>query len=129
MFDIGFWELTLIAVVALVVIGPERLPGFVRTTGRWVGKVRGFVTSMKREIDREIKADELKELLQKQAKSDGLHQLLEEGKGALDTLNSTSSEIQRTAREEITTVSSQKVEKGEPAAAVAGEEPQKVSPP
>jgi len=40
MFDVGFWELALIGVVALIIVGPERLPGVVRTAGRWVGKGR-----------------------------------------------------------------------------------------
>jgi sec-independent protein translocase protein TatB len=40
MFDIGFWEMAFIGVIALVVIGPERLPGVARTAGLWVGKAR-----------------------------------------------------------------------------------------
>jgi sec-independent protein translocase protein TatB len=60
MFDIGFAELLVIAVVALLVIGPERLPRVARTAGMWVGRARRFVSSVKADIDRELAADELK---------------------------------------------------------------------
>ncbi|MDH5409282.1 MAG: Sec-independent protein translocase protein TatB, partial [Gammaproteobacteria bacterium] len=47
MFDIGFWELAIIAVVGLLVIGPERLPGVARTAGMWIGRTRRFITTVK----------------------------------------------------------------------------------
>jgi len=78
MFDIGFWELLVIGVVALLVIGPERLPKVARTTGLWVGRARRFVATVKADIDREIAADELKKVLRKQAESSGLHDIIEE---------------------------------------------------
>jgi len=64
MFDVGFWELSLIAVIALLVVGPERLPGLARTLGLWLGKARQMLTSIKDEIDREIKVDEIKKAAQ-----------------------------------------------------------------
>lgn len=78
MFDIGFWELVLIGVVALLVIGPERLPKAARIAGLWVGRARRTLASVKDEIDRELKAQELKEILDKQARSNPLESLLEE---------------------------------------------------
>ncbi len=78
MFDIGFWELAVIGVVALLVVGPERLPGLARTTGMWVGRARRFVSSVKADIDREIAADELKKALSKQAESESLYEIIEE---------------------------------------------------
>ncbi|HEN46836.1 MAG TPA: twin-arginine translocase subunit TatB [Mizugakiibacter sp.] len=63
MFDIGFWELALIMVVALMVIGPDRLPGLARTAGRWIGKAQAKVHSVKADIDRELAAGELKKSL------------------------------------------------------------------
>lgn len=83
MFDIGFWELTIIAIVALVVIGPERLPGVARTVGLWFGKARGFITSVKADIDKELQADELKKMLDRHAQSSGLHDIIEETESAL----------------------------------------------
>ena len=63
MFDVGFTELMLIGVVALVVIGPERLPAVARTVGQYVGKLQRFVTGVKRDIRNELESGELKELL------------------------------------------------------------------
>ena len=62
MFDVGFWELAIIGVVALVIVGPERLPGLARTAGLWVGKARRMIADVKRDIDRELKASEMSEL-------------------------------------------------------------------
>ena len=78
MFDIGFWELSLIAVVALLVIGPERLPGVARTVGKWVGTARRFVNTVQNDIHTEIsKADELKRLLEEQTQLKSMHEILE----------------------------------------------------
>ena len=60
MFDMGFSELLLCAVVALLVIGPDRLPGAARTAGRWVAHLRRSFAAVKAEVEREIGADELR---------------------------------------------------------------------
>lgn len=60
MFDIGFGELLLIAVVALVVLGPERLPKAARFAGLWVRRARNQWDSVKQELERELHAEELK---------------------------------------------------------------------
>jgi len=87
MFDVGFWELTIIAVVALLVIGPERLPKVARTAGHWIGRGRRFVASVKADIDREIKAEELKQILEQQAqKANPLHEIIEETQEELDVI-------------------------------------------
>ncbi len=83
MFDVGFWELVLIGVVALVIVGPERLPRMARVAGLWLGRARRVLGSVKAEIDRELKADELKEILRKQAESNPLETILEESQGAV----------------------------------------------
>ena len=62
MFDIGFWEVTLIGIVALVIVGPERLPGLARTVGLWVGKGRRMIADVKRDIDREIRESDMGDL-------------------------------------------------------------------
>lgn len=64
MFDVGFWELVLIALVALLVFGPERLPRLVRETSLWVRKARSVVSSAKTEIDRELQLYELKQTME-----------------------------------------------------------------
>lgn len=67
MLDIGFFELLLVAVVALVVLGPERLPTAIRTTAYWIGKVRRSFQSVKEELEREIDADSIKQQLHNEA--------------------------------------------------------------
>ena len=68
MFDIGFWEIIMVGIVALLVIGPKELPTMMRTVGGWVGKTRHFVNAVKTEIEREAyRADEIKRLLAEQA--------------------------------------------------------------
>ena len=62
MFDIGFWELVAIAVVALLVIGPERLPKFARDAGHFVGKIRRMIQTAKRELEKELDMDQSGEL-------------------------------------------------------------------
>ncbi|MDO8789082.1 MAG: Sec-independent protein translocase protein TatB [Sulfuritalea sp.] len=64
MFDVGFSELMVIAVVALVVIGPERLPKVARTAGLLLGRLQRYVGDVKADINREIQLDELKQLQQ-----------------------------------------------------------------
>jgi sec-independent protein translocase protein TatB len=77
MFDIGALELVLVAVVALLVVGPERLPRLARTAGLWIGRARRALSTVKDEIDREMKAEELKQILRKQAESNPLETILE----------------------------------------------------
>lgn len=60
MFDIGFTELIVIGVVALIVIGPERLPKVARTAGHLYGRMQRYVSSVKSDISREIQLDEIK---------------------------------------------------------------------
>jgi sec-independent protein translocase protein TatB len=62
MFDIGFTELLLIAIVALIVIGPERLPKVARTAGHLFGRMQRYVNDVKADISREMNLDELKKL-------------------------------------------------------------------
>ena len=63
MFDIGFPELLLIAVVGLLVIGPDRLPEALRTLGLWLGRMRRSFVSVKAEIEKEIGMDEVRRQL------------------------------------------------------------------
>ncbi len=83
MFDIGFWELAVIGVVALLVVGPEQLPRLARTAGLWVGRARRFVSSVKADIDRELAADELRKSLAKQADSESLYEIIEDTKRSI----------------------------------------------
>jgi sec-independent protein translocase protein TatB len=64
MFDIAFSELIVIALVALVVIGPERLPRVARTAGHLLGRLQRYVSDVKADINREIQLEELKKMQQ-----------------------------------------------------------------
>lgn len=61
MFEIGFWELVLIGMVALVVLGPERLPVAARTLGMWAGRARSYVRHFSSELEREVQIQELRQ--------------------------------------------------------------------
>jgi sec-independent protein translocase protein TatB len=62
MFDLGFSELMVIALVALVVIGPERLPRVARTMGHLAGRLQRYVADVKADINREVELDELRKM-------------------------------------------------------------------
>jgi len=62
MFDIGFTELMVIALVALIVIGPERLPRVARTLGHLAGRLQRYVSDVKADINREVELDELRKM-------------------------------------------------------------------
>lgn len=66
MFDIGFWELFLIMVLALLIVGPERLPKAARTAGYWLGKARRYVEGVKEEVASEFDVSELKRMIHNQ---------------------------------------------------------------
>lgn len=83
MFDIGFLELLICGVIALLILGPERLPTAARAAGRWVGGARRMVNQFTSELDRQLKADELREELRK-AGDVGLDDVQKTVRGALD---------------------------------------------
>lgn len=62
MFDVGFTEIVLIGLVALLVVGPERLPELVRTTGRWIGRAQRLAREMRTELERDVGAREIGQL-------------------------------------------------------------------
>jgi len=82
MFDLGFSQLIVIAVVLLIVVGPERLPGVARTAGHLFGRMQRYITDVKADIRREMQVDELKKL-QEQART--LEQSLREEVGKVQS--------------------------------------------
>jgi sec-independent protein translocase protein TatB len=94
MFDIGFSELMVIAVVALIVIGPERLPKVARTLGHLFGRMQRYVNDVKADISREMQLDELRKL----------QSSMQEAARSFETsvkqeVNTAESELQKIARE------------------------------
>ncbi|KII78667.1 Sec-independent protein translocase protein TatB [Vibrio renipiscarius] len=94
MFDIGFWELVLISVVALVVLGPERLPHAIRSVSRFVSQAKTMANSVKDEISHELKVQELQENLRKAEKM-GMEDLSPELKSSVEELKKAAQEVQR----------------------------------
>ena len=93
MFDIGFWELVVIGVVALVVLGPERLPVAIRTASHWIKLIRSTANSVKAELEQELKLQELHndlkkaEQLQMNNLSPELQESIEQLKAAAQSVN------------------------------------------
>jgi len=75
MFDIGFPELLIVSIVALLVLGPERLPEALRTLGLWFGRMRRSFSAVKVEIEREIGMDEVRRQLHNEAILDEMREL------------------------------------------------------
>ncbi|HYA39077.1 MAG TPA: Sec-independent protein translocase protein TatB [Candidatus Methylomirabilis sp.] len=83
MFDVGFSELVVIGLIALIVLGPKRLPEVARTAGRWMGKLRRFVAEVKQDLDREIHHEELVELRKLKQELDATRSLMQDTSGQL----------------------------------------------
>jgi sec-independent protein translocase protein TatB len=94
MFDIGFSELLVIGIVALIVIGPEKLPRVARTIGHLAGRLQRYVSDVKADINREIELEELRKM------RDSMQQ------AASDINSSVSAELQQTEQELNRTVES-----------------------
>lgn len=78
MFDIAFSELLVIGLVALIVIGPERLPKLARTAGQWLGRLNRYVAQVKQDIDRDLKLEELRRLQQEMRETAQRYEILAE---------------------------------------------------
>jgi sec-independent protein translocase protein TatB len=110
MFDIGFQELLLIGVLSLLIMGPERLPGAIRTASLWLGRLRSSFQQIKTEIEREVGADEIKRQLHNEA----LLKSLEQAKSELnDTAHSIKPEIEKLEHDVNAAVNSSHTEKDE----------------
>lgn len=64
MFDVGFWELVVLAIVALLIVGPDKLPILARETGKHVGALRRFADKLQKEFKQEFMAEEKREMEQ-----------------------------------------------------------------
>ncbi len=90
MFDVGFWEFALIGVIALIIVGPERMPGIARTAGRYVGKAKRFIAKIQDDVSEELEVDNLKEQLNTMDKDANIVEILDEAK---DTVNDIKSDV------------------------------------
>lgn len=62
MFDLGFTEVTVVCIVALIIVGPERLPKLAKTIGIFFGKAQRFIADIKHDIDEQVRSDEIEEI-------------------------------------------------------------------
>jgi len=95
MFDIGFSELALIALIGLLVLGPKRLPEVARTLGSWVGRIRAWIANVKQDLDREINSEELAEFRKLKTELEETKRLIEQSAG--QTLSQVRSDLESTA--------------------------------
>lgn len=94
MFDIGFWELVLISVVALVVLGPERLPVAIRSVSKFVRTAKTMANNVKDELSQELKIQELQDNLRK-AENMGMKDLSPELQSSIEELKKAAQDVQR----------------------------------
>ena len=93
MFDFGMWEIAIIFVITLIVVGPEKMPALARKAGLYVGKFRKFVSKIKNDINSEIEAEELKEQLSIKNEELLVSQTLDEAKSGIDEIKHETSKI------------------------------------
>lgn len=88
MFDVGFSELVMVGLIALLVIGPERLPKAARIAGYWLGKTRSTIANVKAEIKQELHAEEMRQLLnQQESIASELQQIASETETVVEDIN------------------------------------------
>jgi len=86
MFDVGFWEILFILILALVIIGPERLPGAARQVGFFVGKARRYIEGVRSEVESELDIGEFKRMLHNQEVQ--INELQQQLKSGVDAVGS-----------------------------------------
>ena len=101
MFDIGFPELILVSIVALLVIGPERLPETIRTVMLWVGRVRKTFTNIKTELEQELGADEIRRQLHNESIMKDIRESKEKISDALKEADQSIDEFKHSINESI----------------------------
>lgn len=107
MFDIGFFELLVIGVVGLLVIGPEQLPGALRTLALWWGRFKRGLQTTRTEFEQQIGADDIRRQLHNEE--------------VMQRLNATKQEIERSVNEEITNIENNTVPAPNTPTAIADE--------
>lgn len=86
MFDFGFWEIAIIGIITLIVVGPEKMPSLARKAGLYFGKLNQFLNKIKSDINEELKVDEIKEQLSMDEEKVVLSEVTEDIKSSVDSL-------------------------------------------
>ena len=87
MFDFGFWEIAIIGVITLIVVGPERMPALARKAGLFVGKLNKFLSKVKKDIKDELKTDQIKEQLSMDDEKSIISDITNEAKSSANLFN------------------------------------------
>lgn len=106
MDNIGFFELILLGVVALLVLGPEKLPGAIRTTSLWIGRLKRSFNTIKMDIEKEIGADEIRRQLRNEAIMDKFKQTKAQVNDAVNTVKKQTDEFRKNVELEAQAVAS-----------------------
>ena len=86
MFDFGFWEIAIIGVITLIVVGPERMPSLARKAGLYFGKLNRFFNKVKSDINEELKSDDIKEQMSMDDEKIILSEVTEDIQSSADSL-------------------------------------------
>ena len=113
MFDIGFWEIMLISIIGLVVLGPQRLPLAIRSVLKWVNTAKSMANSVKNEISQELELHEMNEKMIKASKQ-GLDQLDPDLKASIDEMKSSVEELTHPYKQKSNPASTQEMKPTQP---------------
>ena len=86
MFDFGFWEIAIIGIITLIVVGPEKMPSLARKAGLYLGKFNKFLNKIKSDINEELKVDEINEQLSMDQEKISLSEVAEEVHSSIHSL-------------------------------------------
>ncbi|MDA9030290.1 Sec-independent protein translocase protein TatB [Candidatus Pseudothioglobus singularis] len=86
MFDFGFWEIAIIGIISLIVVGPEKMPSLARKAGLYFGKFYKFLNKIKSDINEELKVDELKEQVSMDQEKISLSEVAEEVRSSIHSI-------------------------------------------
>ena len=104
-FDFGLWEIAIIGIITLIVVGPDKMPGLARKAGLYAGKFKKFISKIKTDINDELKADELKKQLSFKDDDLSLSQTLKEAKSSIDEIKQEGRKLAKSSsdpKEELT---------------------------
>ena len=106
MDHIGFSELVLLGIIALIVLGPEKLPGAIRTASLWIGRMKRSFNTIKTDIEREIGADEIRRQLRNEAIMDKFKQTKAQVNDAVNTVKKQTDEFRKNVELEAKAIES-----------------------
>ena len=86
MFDFGFWEIAIVGIITLIVVGPEKMPSLARKAGLYFGKFNRFFNKVKSDINEELRMDEIKEQMSMDEEKIIISEVTEDIQSSVDSL-------------------------------------------